>query len=241
LINYLKAPTNLSEKFCETGKCKVNLFNGSKICPGSDSGNLSYDEGYEVCSEKYSCPPEVPYSLNPDGSSNNSGRCQGNFPCPCSRQLQCPYYIASAFRFLSGTARSLSGTPGSQGRIIIDQITPYSSSSSSGASVNGNNIVLNGNLEFCSISSLLIAFSNPGCSNIDASKFSVSAQDIIDCLNLENGNPCLSGNLVVLSSDPISIDKSDISTTNIACVTTKSTCENSLPVFDLLSEQIVCI
>lgn len=232
LILYLKRPNINIETSCPKGYCKVNLFNGNKICPITDNSTLSYDKTYEICSKKYSCPIEMPFALYADGSTNQRN-CEPGVACPCLRQNQCPSYIRSAFRFIDGNPNSLGG------RMIIEQFSPYSNNN---AEVNGNNIITNNQNEFCSISSLLISVSTPGCSNINLNNFSIDATDIINCLQNVPGNPCLSGNLAIITNDSSSIDKTNLNNTVIGCVSSETTCSNNtLPVFDTSYGEILCL
>lgn len=91
VIFYFRAPTVFR---CNAGECAVNLTTGAKRCPAG-----VIDPSSEVCSIPSLCTsPEMPYAIQPDGSSDTMGKCSSN-QCPCSKTIKCIPGITSTFAF----------------------------------------------------------------------------------------------------------------------------------------------
>ena len=90
IVFYFRAPA----VFGCTEECAVNLTTGAKRCPAGP-----IDPSSEVCSSAPLCTsPEMPYAIQPDGSSDTMGKCASN-QCSCSKTIRCIPGITSTFGY----------------------------------------------------------------------------------------------------------------------------------------------
>ena len=83
---------------CQAGECIVNIYSGIKYCQEVNSGAVMHiNPSIEVCSPRYSCPSEVRYAVNSDGSASQS-ECEEGVECNCSSTVTCANYIQSYFK-----------------------------------------------------------------------------------------------------------------------------------------------
>ena len=143
-------------KPCNKGECVVNLTTGLKKCPEKSQSVLYYNSTQQVCSPKNSCPSQVPYALNGDGSVNKYGVCENSKQvCSCTKEVTCPKYLASKFSVANGNIYS---SYPSEKNFLLEQV-PYSVFDSY-----QDSMVLKSQGEFCKINS---TYSNQlvgGCS-----------------------------------------------------------------------------
>ena len=141
---------------CKKGQCTVNLDTGLKKCPDNSQTTLYYDSSTQVCSDLSSCPSEVPYAVNGDGSVNPYGTCENPLkPCSCTSEKACAKYIISKFSVDNGNIYS---SYTSDKNFLLEQV-PYSVNDSYQGSIKIDN-----QSEFCKINS---TYSNQlvgGCS-----------------------------------------------------------------------------
>jgi len=143
-------------KPCKPGECLVNISSGLKKCPEKELSTLFYDSETQVCSPKGSCPTQVPYAFNGDGSVNRYGTCENsNQACSCTSEITCPVYFVSKFSVVNGNIYS---SYASEKNFLLEQV-PYSSSDSY-----KNSIKLNNQGEFCKINSTYSNQLTGGCS-----------------------------------------------------------------------------
>lgn len=87
---------------CPVGMCAIDVISGTKRCPGSEVVSLTYDPSSEVCTYPDSCPIEIPFALNPDGSTNESGACSAGLICRCSKEEYCANNVTAKFVVKNG-------------------------------------------------------------------------------------------------------------------------------------------
>jgi len=231
---------------CAPGQCVANRDSGEKICP-NDTNALQYDPTIQYCSDPELCTDnQFPFALNSDGSTNVLGECPDGVNCRCTNFIQCPEYIASAFR-------TISGDPYTNLQASRSQFTQFQATSFGGTSVAGANIGDNPDLisfgdpnsNFCTIPLVWLYRSNPGCNFITEDKTDFSSLE--QCMN-SGLEPCEQGNLALVSDNPGTATL-ELSSTPVACVKdTTDILGNPLPcgnqqvaVYDTQYGGVVCI
>ena len=111
-VNLEKTPTiqELAEEigeinslqFCNVNQCVVNLATGIKRCPSQGQSQILYNFEKEICSDIFSCPPELPFAVLSDGQTNRFGQCELGIACRCVADEFCAFNVVDTFMVMGG-------------------------------------------------------------------------------------------------------------------------------------------
>lgn len=184
---------------CTKGECVVEISTGLKKCPVNKDTVLFYDLKTQTCTNSNSCPPEVPYPINSDGSVNKLSKCTTD-RCNCTSEITCPMYNSSKFSIVNG---SLFSSYASDKNFIFEQVPLSLENNYQGK------IQIDPSREYCRLNSTYSSTLVGGCS------FTNQINDfLMDCSKEELSE--------TISSSPYSLDPYYLSSSGLE---TKQYCE----------------
>lgn len=215
-INTGAVPPNQQNFALSTGLCAANVVSGEKVCLTDDDDSLNYDPNVQVVTSAGGCDnPTFPYALLPNDGISTIGRCADDpitgepSQCRCLNTQQCPEYITSYFRTVSGNAfASLDVT-----RTSFDQVTGQSPIQ-----------IDEPTRQFCTIPISWLYRSTPGCNFVTPSQVDTPDGELTTvntCMRLpvnNVGNPCASGILAFITDSPDDMTLNNIGSIPIGCV-----------------------
>lgn len=224
---------------CPTGECATVIVTGEKTCPEKDDEKVLYDPEFQVCNSRFTCESEqTPYALQPDGSTDDLGRCPEGTICRCLQKPQCSINTMSTFSLTNG---SLFMRDDSSSRSLYVQ-RPISAQGNTGVPVN----IETPGTEFCAIKAFHMDRLSPGACQFQQVS-NPTLQEISDCLNL---NPCMVGvmGFVPEDSEKFVFNEDSIVSTPVTCLPGELTADgksvcglNKVPVWDNRLFKLICL
>jgi hypothetical protein len=220
------------DMLCPVGQCATNIMSGFKRCPEANVA-INVDPRQEVCNDRYLCTSTItPYALQSDGSTNFYGVCEPNVICPCLRVNQCPEYVISMFTANDGNPYN----PLTGQRISFPQVTGTAP------------LQYTIGKTFCLAPLAWLPLSSPGCNFVSSAHGnSMTYNDLLDCMGMINGcnnigpaSPCAQGILALVTDDPDSITKINISNAQYGCVQGTPCPCNQIAIYDTNYGGIIC-
>jgi len=220
---------------CPPGKCATTIVNGEKVCPQDDSQSVAFNPEIQVCNSKFVCDSrETPFALQPDGSTDEFGRCAPGDLCRCLNRAQCPSWSLSTF-VASGSAYT---------EDTANSRLTYYQAPVQAQGVNQTVTYDNPNTESCSMKPYHLDRLSPGACAF-AKPSDPTRAEVFTCINR---NPCVVGVLAFAPDDVenFSVHPDDFAkmvATPVSCVPgrTQNACAtNQVPVWDPMSGTVVC-
>lgn len=214
---------------CPRGQCATSLVTGTKRCPEDDQMEMEYQPGLEVCNSRFLCDNRItPFASQADGSSQINGVCEEGVECACYSRLYCADYISSIFTASNGNATD----PLPSQRISFPQQNAYNAQ---GAKLAFQNPALN----FCTVPISWLPLATPGCGFVPGGYTNnMNYEQLVTCMGQEQNcdgslnSPCLTGTLAIVTSDPESLTRENITNAQAACVFGNSCPCGQLTVYD---------